>query len=134
MCDGWKMKFEVVLPSNKVKGEFTEHYFFQTLSLYLTDSHLKQSILKLNYSGNKINLKFENFGNKIIFLIQRILEAKKVSCLFIKFAKRYFLFLFFPQYFDWGSLLCSHMQSYRRHVKKQTPYLELLFRATSTFT
>ena len=34
-CDGWKMKCEIVLPGNEMRGEVTEFYFYLTLSIYL---------------------------------------------------------------------------------------------------
>ena len=34
ICDVWKMWCEVVLPKNKIRGETTEHYSYQTLSIY----------------------------------------------------------------------------------------------------
>ena len=32
-CDGWKMRCELILPRNEMRGEITECYFYQTLSV-----------------------------------------------------------------------------------------------------
>ena len=36
LVEGEKMRCEVILRRNKIRGEITEHYFYHNLSLYVT--------------------------------------------------------------------------------------------------
>ena len=43
LVEGEKMKCEVILPQNEIRGEINEHFLPQTI--YVTDSHMKAGTL-----------------------------------------------------------------------------------------
>ena len=74
---GEKMRCEVILRRNVMRGEITEYYFYRTLSIYYCDCHNRVKYLEFVLDLNKVNLSllmtaFHGHKGLQISLISRI--------------------------------------------------------------
>ena len=51
---GEKMKCEVILPRNQIRGEITKNYFYQTLSTYFMMEKLNRHQPRSHYDTNTL--------------------------------------------------------------------------------